>query len=391
VKNIFVEAIKSGNVSPDEFKYERLLEFTSTEWREVQAYLSQNYYYPEHEGLDLDFTNAITYSLQELFSSNPGASIQWKIGLAGTASKIPYPSWSGSGFWSEKLSDIEHEINFVSEELIPLVRNESWDEIIESLDLLSDIGLSLVIAHCQVRTFPQRDYFRSFLQSAELNDSYPMSQFVAHILSRSKDRASVERGDVILEDFYESIPATVSIDARMALVIWVEDFYNIMPPWWTDMLDWQMAASSWRDAAETKNIFLSGDNVEYELSAKLIRNSLQTFDSEDDDEEESNDGPIYSILAWLDGQKPQPKTSHFNRAEILAGLWINERDNEDLADYMDYNDLGLPLAYALAEGIITTNPKVEEHINDSFNMLLKVLEIEDTGFISYRELLRASE
>lgn len=387
--NIFIEAMKSGQLSSDEFPYEKLLEFTSADWREVQSYLSENYSYPGHDGLDLNFTEAITYSLRDLLRSNPGASIQWKIGLVGTACKVPYPSWSGSGFWSDKLSDIECEINFVSDDLIPLVRDESWDEIIESLDLLSDIGLSLVVSHCQVRTFPQRDYFRSFLASADLNDAYPMTQFVAHVLSRSKDRASVERGDVILEDFYESIPATVLIDARMALVIWSEDFYSIMPPWWTDMLDWQMAASSWRDAAETKNIFLSGDSVEFERSAKLIRYSLQAFES--DDEEESKDGPIYSILAWLDGQNPQSKTSIINRAEILAGLWINQRDNEDLADYMDYNDLGLPLAYALAEGIITTNPKVEENINDSFNMLLKVLEIEDTGFISYRDLLRAAE
>lgn len=387
--NIFIEAMKSGKLLSDEFPYEKLLEFTPIEWREVQSYLSENYSYPSHDGLDLGFSNAITYSLNDLFSSNLGAPIQWKMGVVGTVSKVPYPGWSGSGFWSDKLSDIECEINFVSEELIPLVRKDSWDEIIESLDLLSDIGLSLVISHCQVRTFPQRDYFRSLLTSADLSGSYPMSQFVAQILSRSKDRASVERGDVVLEDFYESIPENVLIDARMALVIWAEDFYSIMPPWWTDMLDWQMAASSWREAAETKDIFLSGDNVEFERSAGLIRNSLESFSSDDD--EDSKEGPIYSILSWLDGQKPQSKTSVFSRAEILASLWVNQRDNEDLADYMEYNDLGLPLAYALAEGIITTNPKVEENINDSFNMLLKVLKIEDTGFISYRDLFRAAE
>lgn len=387
--NKFIEAMKSEKVSPEEFSYESLLDFTTADWREVQSYLGENYFYPDHDGLELDFTEAITYSLRELFKLNPSASITWKIGLVGTASKVPYPSWSGSGFWSDKLSDIECEINFVSDELIPLVRNESWDEIIESLDLLSDIGLSLLVSHCQVRTFPQRDYFRSFLTSAEINDVNPMTQFVAHILSRSKDRASVERGDVILEDFYESIPATVLIDARMALVIWTEDFSSIMPPWWTDMLDWQMAASSWRDAAETKDIFLSGDNVEFERTANLIRHSLQAMESDDD--EDSKDGPIYSILSWLEGQDPQPKTSVFNRAEILASLWINQRDNEDLAEFMEYNDLGLPLAYALAEGIITTNSKVEENINDTFTMLLKVLEIEDTRFISYRDLFRAAE
>lgn len=83
-------------------------------------------------------------------------------------------------------------------------------------------------------------------------------------------------------------------------------------------------------------------------------------------------------------------TTLADRAFILGRFWINERDNEAFEEYIEFNDLGLPLSYSLAEGIIETNPMVEAHINDSFNMLLDILKVEDTGYGSYEEILEAA-
>jgi hypothetical protein len=32
-----------------------------------------------------------------------------------------------------------------------------------------------------------------------------------------------------------------------------------------------------------------------------------------------------------------------NKISILAELWMNYRDDEELQDFIEYNDLGLPL------------------------------------------------
>lgn len=83
-------------------------------------------------------------------------------------------------------------------------------------------------------------------------------------------------------------------------------------------------------------------------------------------------------------------TTFADRAHILARLWINERDNEAFEEYIEFNDLGLPLAYSLSEGIIESNTLVEAHINDSFDMLLTVLKVEDAGFTDYMDIIEAA-
>lgn len=76
-----------------------------------------------------------------------------------------------------------------------------------------------------------------------------------------------------------------------------------------------------------------------------------------------------------------------SQAAILADLWLNYRDDEEFQDFVEYNDLGLPLSYAIANGIVETNPIAENFIQESFNLLLAGLAIEDTGFESLDELL----
>lgn len=78
-----------------------------------------------------------------------------------------------------------------------------------------------------------------------------------------------------------------------------------------------------------------------------------------------------------------------SRAEILADLWMNYRDDEEFQDFVEYNDLGLPLSYAFCNGIVTEpNEALESLIDETFNLLLAALEnLEDTGFESLDDLL----
>lgn len=80
-------------------------------------------------------------------------------------------------------------------------------------------------------------------------------------------------------------------------------------------------------------------------------------------------------------------TSLIAKAEILSDLWMNYRDDEAFMDFVEYNDLGLPLAYALTSSMITLKPVAEELINETFDLLIEALGVEDTGFESLDEIL----
>jgi hypothetical protein len=81
------------------------------------------------------------------------------------------------------------------------------------------------------------------------------------------------------------------------------------------------------------------------------------------------------------------ETSFDNKCEILADIFINYRDDEEFADFREYNDLGLPLAYAIANGIVSKTSKAETFIGETFALLLAGLDLEDTGFESIEDLL----
>lgn len=81
-------------------------------------------------------------------------------------------------------------------------------------------------------------------------------------------------------------------------------------------------------------------------------------------------------------------TTFDNKCAILADIFINYKDDEEFADFREYNDLGLPLAYAIDGGIVSKTDKAEIFINETFDLLLAGLSIEeDTGFESIEDLL----
>jgi hypothetical protein len=74
-------------------------------------------------------------------------------------------------------------------------------------------------------------------------------------------------------------------------------------------------------------------------------------------------------------------TTFTNKCEILGELWMDYREDEEFQDFIDYNDLGLPLGYMFASGIITVpTDKAEDIINETFDLLLGSMNIKDTGF-----------
>lgn len=76
---------------------------------------------------------------------------------------------------------------------------------------------------------------------------------------------------------------------------------------------------------------------------------------------------------------------------ILADLWIQERENPDFAEFMAYNDIGLPLAYLLHNDLCKPSKMSQMFIDECFELLLAGLDIEDKGFSRLSQLLDAEE
>jgi hypothetical protein len=76
-----------------------------------------------------------------------------------------------------------------------------------------------------------------------------------------------------------------------------------------------------------------------------------------------------------------------NKVTILAELWMNYRDDEELQDFVEYNDLGLPLAYFLMNEIVLPTSQSELYINETYDLFIASLQVADKEWQSLDELL----
>lgn len=84
-------------------------------------------------------------------------------------------------------------------------------------------------------------------------------------------------------------------------------------------------------------------------------------------------------------------TPFLTKSSILGELWLDYRKDPEFQDFIEYNDLGLPLAYAISEGMIEKSPIAENYVLETFEVLLAGLGIEDEGFETLDELLGLAE
>jgi hypothetical protein len=83
-------------------------------------------------------------------------------------------------------------------------------------------------------------------------------------------------------------------------------------------------------------------------------------------------------------------TDFINKTSILSELWTNYRDDDALEDFIDYNDIGLPLAYLVNNKIVLSTLEAESYINETFDLLLNALWVDDIGFENLDEILSFS-
>jgi len=78
-----------------------------------------------------------------------------------------------------------------------------------------------------------------------------------------------------------------------------------------------------------------------------------------------------------------------NKITILAELWMNYRDDDQLKDFIEYNDLGLPMAYFLMNELVLPTKQSEVYVNETYDLLVASLGADDVGFESLDELLNS--
>ena len=84
-------------------------------------------------------------------------------------------------------------------------------------------------------------------------------------------------------------------------------------------------------------------------------------------------------------------TTFENKALILGQVWMQHKSDNEMADFFAYNDIGVPLAFAFAEGIVNYTPTLEQYVNESFDLLLEAISIDDAGFEDLQDLWDALE
>lgn len=82
-------------------------------------------------------------------------------------------------------------------------------------------------------------------------------------------------------------------------------------------------------------------------------------------------------------------TSFENICNILGDLWINYRNDSDFIDFVEYNDIGLPLAFFIDTNLAECNEVSKGYIVETWRLFLEALEVEDQGWNSLQEIFHS--
>jgi hypothetical protein len=81
-------------------------------------------------------------------------------------------------------------------------------------------------------------------------------------------------------------------------------------------------------------------------------------------------------------------TNNFaNQVSILSALWINYKEDKSFRDFVEYNDLGLPLAYFIDAGLVVPIDQAKRYVEETYDLLLASLQAEDKEYTSLEEML----
>lgn len=80
-------------------------------------------------------------------------------------------------------------------------------------------------------------------------------------------------------------------------------------------------------------------------------------------------------------------TDFSNVCDILGELYANYKEDKEFKDFLEFNDLGLPLAYFVRENLVVPSDDGVRYIMETWDLFITSLGIEDTGFETLNEIL----
>lgn len=72
--------------------------------------------------------------------------------------------------------------------------------------------------------------------------------------------------------------------------------------------------------------------------------------------------------------------------KILGEFWFEYNKEEAFAQFVSFNDIGLPLAYFVSNGIVEATAESDFYVKMTWEMFLDSLEVADTGFESLEQI-----
>jgi hypothetical protein len=75
-----------------------------------------------------------------------------------------------------------------------------------------------------------------------------------------------------------------------------------------------------------------------------------------------------------------------DKTGLLAQLWIDFREDDQFKPFMEYNDIGVPMGYYIAEGLVNPTPLGEQYVEESVDMLFTLLNITEAEIDELEEI-----
>lgn len=80
-------------------------------------------------------------------------------------------------------------------------------------------------------------------------------------------------------------------------------------------------------------------------------------------------------------------TTFSNMCSILGELWMDYKSDKYFKDFIDYNDIGLPIAFLVDNELVEPSKLAIQYVHETWNIFLAALEIkEDLGWESLEDI-----
>lgn len=84
-------------------------------------------------------------------------------------------------------------------------------------------------------------------------------------------------------------------------------------------------------------------------------------------------------------------TGFSNKCAILGSLYSNYKEAPGFKDFIEYNDIGLPLAYLTNEGLCELSTDGERYVEETWELFLASMNLNDTGFDELDDVFNATK